>query len=70
VRRNMVPNVLSISSREIGQMRTDWTEPKIETIAFGTLCRERDCEWQSEAEDWSISQGIPEDGGRAAEGVR
>jgi hypothetical protein len=28
--------------------------PKIETIAFGTLCRERDCKWQND--EW---EGIP-----------
>ena len=33
--------------------------PKIETIAFGTLCRERDCEWQNDGWD-----GIPKHSGR------
>ena len=43
--------------------------PKIETIAFGTLCREGTASGE-EANDGAVSPGIPKDGGGAAEGVR
>ena len=51
----------------VGQNRLDGP-PKIETIAFGTLCGEGTASGK-ETNDGAVSASIPEDGGGAAEGV-